>query len=132
MKYNVKNTFYLYGILVLPGEVVELTEEEVEYFSPKDVLGKPVVVNDDGSTGDDNTMDPKDPNDDNTDDELKHLGGGYYELPNGEKIRGKEAAAEALQAMKAGEPDAQAQTDGAAAGGTGDAGHDKAAAEDRA
>lgn len=29
--------------------------------------------------------------------ELKHLGGGYYELPNGEKVQGKEKALEALK-----------------------------------
>ncbi|WP_227397348.1 hypothetical protein [Jeotgalibacillus aurantiacus] len=28
--------------------------------------------------------------------ELKHLGGGHYELPNGEKVRGKEKAIAAL------------------------------------
>lgn len=27
---------------------------------------------------------------------LKHLGGGWYELPNGERIRGKEAAMKAV------------------------------------
>ncbi len=30
--------------------------------------------------------------------EPKHLGGGYYELPNGEKVRGKKAAEEAMKA----------------------------------
>jgi hypothetical protein len=33
--------------------------------------------------------------------ELKHLGGGVYELPNGEKVRGKANAQEALDALKA-------------------------------
>ena len=28
---------------------------------------------------------------------LKHTGGGWYELPNGEKIKGKEAALKALE-----------------------------------
>ncbi|PCN44474.1 hypothetical protein B9C88_09670 [Brevibacillus laterosporus] len=36
---------------------------------------------------------------------LVKLGGGYYELPNGEKVRGKEKAIEALQALKAGDSD---------------------------
>jgi hypothetical protein len=31
--------------------------------------------------------------------DIKHVGGGYYELPNGEKVRGKEAALEALNAL---------------------------------
>jgi hypothetical protein len=56
---------------------------------------------------------------------LKHLGGGYYELPNGEKVRGKDSALEALAALaekeKAGEGD---DTEGgdASNGRTGDAG----------
>jgi hypothetical protein len=29
--------------------------------------------------------------------DMVHVGGGYYELPNGEKIKGKEAALEALK-----------------------------------
>jgi hypothetical protein len=29
-----------------------------------------------------------------------HTGGGYYELPNGEKVRGKEKALEALKALE--------------------------------
>ncbi|PDY18268.1 hypothetical protein COM83_25930, partial [Bacillus cereus] len=28
-----------------------------------------------------------------------HVGGGYYELPNGEKIKGKDAALEALKQL---------------------------------
>jgi hypothetical protein len=32
--------------------------------------------------------------------ELKHLGGGYYEMPDGSKVRGKEEAIEALKAFK--------------------------------
>ena len=31
------------------------------------------------------------------DPEPKHVGGGYYELPNGERVKGKEAAEEALK-----------------------------------
>ncbi|MDM5195466.1 hypothetical protein QUF93_23505 [Bacillus hominis] len=32
--------------------------------------------------------------------EPQHVGGGYYPLPNGEKIKGKEAALEALKELK--------------------------------
>ena len=32
--------------------------------------------------------------------ELNYLGGGYYELPNGEKVKGKAAALEALKALE--------------------------------
>lgn len=31
--------------------------------------------------------------------EIKSLGGGYYELPNGEKVRGKAAAEKALEGL---------------------------------
>ncbi|PGV63095.1 hypothetical protein COD94_16730 [Bacillus cereus] len=31
--------------------------------------------------------------------DIVHVGGGYYELPNGEKIKGKEAALEALKGI---------------------------------
>lgn len=37
------------------------------------------------------------------DEPLKNLGGGYYELPNGEKVRGKEKALKALKKMGAGD-----------------------------
>ena len=33
----------------------------------------------------------------------KHTGGGYYELSNGEKVKGKDAAIEAEEALKSGE-----------------------------
>ncbi len=35
-------------------------------------------------------------------DGLKLLAGGYYELPNGEKVQGKEAAIEAMKALEGG------------------------------
>lgn len=31
--------------------------------------------------------------------EIKHTGGGWYELPNGEKVKGKEEAEKALKEM---------------------------------
>lgn len=31
--------------------------------------------------------------------EIKHVGGGYYELPNGEKVKGKEKALETLKTL---------------------------------
>ena len=36
---------------------------------------------------------------------LTSLGGGYYKLPNGEKVRGREKALEALGQLKVGETD---------------------------
>ncbi|MED0704946.1 hypothetical protein [Aneurinibacillus aneurinilyticus] len=38
---------------------------------------------------------------DEHDEPLKNLGGGYYELPNGEKVRGKEKALRALKKVEA-------------------------------
>ena len=32
--------------------------------------------------------------------EIEHVGGGWYELPNGEKVQGKEAALAALAALE--------------------------------
>lgn len=37
--------------------------------------------------------------------ELNHVGGGYYLLPNGEKVHGKAAAIEAMKALKGGDKD---------------------------
>jgi hypothetical protein len=41
----------------------------------------------------------------NEDDEdgIKHVGGGYYELPNGEKVKGKQNAIAELEKLKDGE-----------------------------
>lgn len=33
------------------------------------------------------------------DERLEHVGGGYFKLPNGDKVRGKDAAAEALKKL---------------------------------
>lgn len=32
-----------------------------------------------------------------TEGDIKHVGGGYYELPNGEKVKGKEEALKAIE-----------------------------------
>lgn len=52
--------------------------------------------------------DPKyvDPGEDESDEKTefpKHTGGGYYELSNGEKVKGKEEALAAEEALKSGE-----------------------------
>ncbi|EEK75197.1 hypothetical protein bcere0007_3230 [Bacillus mycoides] len=33
-------------------------------------------------------------------DGIQHVGGGYYQLPNGEKVKGKDAAFEALKELE--------------------------------
>lgn len=40
---------------------------------------------------------PSEPSETKPKTELKHVGGGWYELPNGERVQGKEAAEEALK-----------------------------------
>lgn len=42
-----------------------------------------------------------DQDDSNDDSRLEHVGGGYFVLPNGEKVRGKENALAALEALDA-------------------------------
>lgn len=44
------------------------------------------------------------------DEPLKNLGGGYYELPNGEKVRGKEKALKALKKVEARDANESRQT----------------------
>lgn len=66
---------------VLKGDIFEADAERAEALKAAGVIGK--------------EADPDSQND--LDERLKHLGGGYYELPNGEKIRGKEAAMAALK-----------------------------------
>ncbi|URN94561.1 MAG: hypothetical protein NAG76_22555 [Candidatus Pristimantibacillus lignocellulolyticus] len=46
-------------------------------------------------------IEPVDGNDTSDDGQLINLGGGYYELPNGEKVRGKDKALKALEALEA-------------------------------
>ncbi|HFK2719153.1 TPA: hypothetical protein ACG1DY_005002 [Escherichia coli] len=46
----------------------------------------------------DSELDQNSNNDDGQ--EIKHVGGGYYELPNGDKVKGKEAAEKALEEYK--------------------------------
>lgn len=89
MKFKVKNAFYFHGELVSPGDVVDLTEDEIEYFGPKDVLAKLELSEGTEKVGKSGSeiLDPR----------LVSHGGGYYELPNGEKVRGKEAAEQALE-----------------------------------
>ena len=36
-------------------------------------------------------------------DEIKHVGGGWYELPNGEKVKGKEEAQKVMAKLESGD-----------------------------
>ncbi len=63
-----------------PGEVIHsLTEEEEQRLVDAGHCEFPLV--------------------DKPYDGIKHLGGGYYELPNGEKVRGKDKATAALEEL---------------------------------
>lgn len=71
---------------VLKGDVVEADAERAAALRAAGVIGK--EVDPDSQTSE-------------LDERLHHVGGGYYELPNGEKVRGREAAAAALAKLDA-------------------------------
>lgn len=86
------------------GSVVETFKESrmADLTTDQNALGEPVVALASevgaGTTADDEKVI------DVTEEVFpKSLKGGYYELSNGEKVRGKEAAIEAEAALKAGE-----------------------------
>jgi hypothetical protein len=68
------------GKKFLPGQPFHsITQERIELLLDQGFIG--VVEEDD-------------------DGPLKHVGAGWYELPNGERVRGKEKAEEALEALQ--------------------------------
>lgn len=79
------------------GETMEPDDERAEMLISKGVV-KALREGEGSADNTDNTDGT-----DGTDGELVHLGGGFYQLPNGEKVRGKEKALEALAQLKAGE-----------------------------
>jgi len=115
--YNVTNAFIdsRTGKRVLPGDTVEFNDHEVIRARKAGVIGAEV------KKGDDSDLDEV---------ESFHVGGGYYELPNGEKVRGKEKALAAYQASKEVTPDAKAQGGDTASTGAGDTGADQEPTED--
>lgn len=46
-----------------------------------------------------NELKNQDSQDDKTDEGIKHVGGGYYEIPSGEKVKGKDNALEELKKL---------------------------------
>ena len=67
-----------------PREGLEVSEERIQELSTKDNKRNQVLI----------AAVEKYP---------KHTGGGYYELSNGEKVQGKDAAIEAEEALKEGD-----------------------------
>lgn len=73
----------------------------------KELAGLGYIQFDGPKTGQSQDSDPGNggavPNSDagqDQDPRMKHVGGGYYELPDGTKVQGKEAALEALKATE--------------------------------
>lgn len=105
----VTNEFYdaETGELIKVGSIIEADEEREELLRAADVIGK-------------ESAEPSD-----NDEWPKHVGGGTYELSNGERVKGKDTAEEAEDKLKAGDTDAKA--DNGANAGAGDAGGGKEA-----
>jgi len=75
-----------------PGEKTELDESLLNKWIE---LGYcEVLREDDKKLSDDESKKDNPP-------KLKHLGGGYYDMPDGSKVHGKEAALEALKTFDA-------------------------------
>lgn len=70
-----------------PGDTVEASGERVEVLKKAGVIGGEIP---------ESSADPDEPTTQTDKSLLKHAGGGYYELPDGRKIKGKDAALEAL------------------------------------
>ncbi|MEY9096280.1 hypothetical protein [Paenibacillus sp. RC84] len=84
MKYSVLEEFIDY-------QTNEYYPAESEYETKDPAWAKRLQTL--GHLGDEIKGDP-------SDDRLKHVGGGNFELPNGEKVRGKENALEALEKLE--------------------------------
>lgn len=76
-----------------PREGYEPSEERVQYIANKGFI-KAI----------EGTVEDTNQNEGEGDEDFpKHTGGGYYELSNGEKVKGKEEALAAEEALKSGE-----------------------------
>ncbi|MFS1519686.1 hypothetical protein V1503_24990 [Bacillus sp. SCS-151] len=86
--YEVKNTFrdkYTKELFKPGDEYPTEDTERVQYLKNKGFIGEEIH------------------SEDLDDERIKHVGGGYYELPNGEKVKGKDNALAALQKLESGE-----------------------------
>ncbi|TQR29398.1 hypothetical protein [Brevibacillus brevis] len=98
-KYHVTSNFIDIDTdeLVKAGDIIEADDDRAELLREKQVIGKEVQEQQD---------------DDHDLEGLKKLAGGYYELPNGDKVRGKDNAIEALKVLNAATTDKDQKTDG--------------------
>lgn len=81
------------GVIRQPNFVFEATQERLEELETNlgsGYVAEVVIV---GEKEDDKT-------DNEVEDYPKHTGGGYYELSNGTKVKGKEVAIEAEKAIR--------------------------------
>ncbi|MCM3143047.1 hypothetical protein [Brevibacillus sp. MER 51] len=85
--------------LVKAGDIIEADDDRAEQLREKQVIGREV-------------QEQEQQDDDSDLDGLKKLAGGYYQLPNGDKVRGKENAIEALKALNADTTEVDPKTDG--------------------
>jgi hypothetical protein len=112
----IKSDTRLNGNFVEVGEIVEIDENLFKTWQSKGIAQIPSMEitsdkqSETGGVTQDNLDDLKD--------KMKHVGGGYYELPNGEKVKGKEAAIEALKVLEGGNGNGT-QTDNGTGSGSG-------------
>lgn len=88
-----------------PGEVVELTDVRARKLAGQNLIypepePEPEPESQDENPGSESQESESEQEPESEDAEFpKHLGGGYYELSNGEKVKGKEQALEAERAL---------------------------------
>lgn len=86
--YIARKPFRYENKVFMQGEHVTVTDDDVRMLQGQGKIGGRVAETASVKPPEQAVMPKAEP---------KHLGGGYYELPNGEKVRGKKAAEEAMK-----------------------------------
>ena len=86
-----------------PGKIITLTDENrIANLQMRKLIGecidKPEPPKTEETPTEQATNDLKEPQEESI--EPKHVGGGYYELPDGTRVKGKQAALEAMGGVK--------------------------------
>ena len=81
MRYNVRKPYRYGNRIYMPGEKMPVTGDDVKVLQGRGIIGAPATETASVKPPE-NAMMPKA--------EPKHLGGGWYELPNGRKVRKKD------------------------------------------